>query len=163
MRPPKLDLPLSDGDRFRLRLGYLLLALLWIQPILTWSSLPDQVPIRFGWDGEPVSFAHPGTVWILPVLGVLLFLMLEGLARVPHIHNYGKRLTADNAERLYRNSSRLLREVNIVDTLVFNIVVYSVVTPAFTLPAWPFLIFLVGAYGVPIWKGVREMRRDNFK
>jgi len=146
-----------------LRLGYLLLAFLWIQPILAWSTLPEQVPMRFGWDGEPTAFAHRATVWILPVLGTILFAMLEGLARVPHIHNYGKRLTPDNKDRLYAASSRLLREVNVADTLVFNIVVYSVVTPTFTLPAWPFLIFLVGAYGVPIWRGVREMNKDNFK
>ena len=146
-----------------LRLGYLLLAFLWIQPILAWSTLPEQVPMRFGWDGEPTAFAHRATVWILPVLGTILFAMLEGLARVPHIHNYGKRLTPDNKDRLYAASSRLLREVNVADTLVFNIVVYSVVTPTFTLPAWPFVFFLLVAYGVPIWKGVREMSRDNFK
>jgi uncharacterized membrane protein len=146
-----------------LRLGYLLLAFLWIQPILAWSTLPEQVPMRFGWDGEPTAFAHRATVWILPVLGTILFAMLEGLARVPHIHNYGKRLTPDNKDRLYAASSRLLREVNVADTLVFNIVVYSVVTPTFTLPAWPFLGFIVVAYGWPIWRGVRVMRRDNFQ
>lgn len=143
------------------RFGLLLLALLWIQPILAWSVLPEQVPIRFGWDGEPIAFAHRATVWILPVLGAILFAIIEALARVPHIHNYGKRLTPENKDRLYAASSRLLREVNVADTLVFNIVVYSVVTPAFTLPAWPFLFFLVAAYAFPIWRGLRVMKGDE--
>lgn len=157
MRPPKLDLPLSNGDRVRIGLGLVLLAVLWIQPALSWSALPDRVPIHFGWDGEPTAFASSGTVWILPVLGLILFVLLEGLARVPHLHNYGKRLKPENTERLYRASSRMLRELNVSDTLVFNVVVFSVVTPGFTLAAWPFLLFLAVLYAVPIWRGVRTM------
>lgn len=133
-----------------LRLGLFLLALLWIQPILAWPSLPELIPMRFGWDGEPTSFAHRATVWILPVLGTFLFAALEGLARVPHIHNYGKRLTPENKDRLYAASSRLLREVNVADTLVFNIVLYAVITPDLRLAAWPFLLFLAVVYAVPI-------------
>jgi uncharacterized membrane protein len=47
-----------------------------------YHQLPDLIPNRFGFDGMPVVFGARKTIWMLPVLGAMIFLVLTliGLA-----------------------------------------------------------------------------------
>ena len=70
--------------------------------ILSWSSLPESVPVHFGAGGDPDAWGSKWTFIILPLIGVALYSGLTVLARYPHLYNYPWPITRGNAERQYR-------------------------------------------------------------
>lgn len=108
MARPRLKLPLSPRERF-----------VWGAVITTWlygiwsargysPLLPDRIPMKFGWEGEPISWASRESIWFLPVLGTFLVVVFAGLAYFPHVHNIPWKVTDENRADFYRLSRELL-------------------------------------------------------
>ncbi|MGM9618377.1 MAG: DUF1648 domain-containing protein [Oscillospiraceae bacterium] len=56
----------------------LLLALAALYLLLAWRSLPQQVPGHYNSAGEITRWGSKGELWVLPCVGLLLFLLLHG-------------------------------------------------------------------------------------
>jgi uncharacterized membrane protein len=81
-----------------------------------WQQLPERIPTHFGFSGEPDAWGGKGTLVILPIVGLTLYVSMMALARVPHIYNYPVTITEDNAEAQYRLGRKLLLTVNAFTT-----------------------------------------------
>jgi uncharacterized membrane protein len=75
--------------------------------VRSWASLPDRVPIHFGFDGRPDSWGRRYILLALPIVAILLYVGMSVMSRYPHTYNYPWRITEENAEWAYR-SARLL-------------------------------------------------------
>jgi uncharacterized membrane protein len=60
---------------------------------ILWSQLPALVPTHFGSSGSPNSYGSKISVWVLPIVGFLLYCFLTLISRIPMRFNYPLRTT----------------------------------------------------------------------
>lgn len=63
-------------DRILNLLAFFFLLGMFANLVLSWSSIPNTVPVHFNFWGEPDSFGAKGTLFILPCIGVGIFVLL---------------------------------------------------------------------------------------
>lgn len=78
--------------------------------IMQWSSIPGTVPIHFNGAGEPDGWGSKNNLWILLVIGSLMWVLLTILEKYPHVYNY-LFLTDENTERQYKNGRLMLNVI----------------------------------------------------
>jgi uncharacterized membrane protein len=73
-----------------------------------WPHLPSVVPQHFSLTGKPDAWGSKSKLWILPLFGVITYVLLTVVSRVPHTHSFPVEVTPENAPRLYRQSQMML-------------------------------------------------------
>ncbi|MBY6037248.1 DUF1648 domain-containing protein [Fictibacillus nanhaiensis] len=107
--------------------------------MLQWMSIPETVPIHFNAAGEPDEWGNKNNLWILLVIGSLMWILLSILEKFPHVYNY-LFLTEENVERQYKNA-RLMLNVIKNEILIF-----------FTYMSWVSTRVAMGdADGIGLW------------
>ncbi|WP_421877857.1 DUF1648 domain-containing protein [Marinoscillum sp.] len=114
MTRPKLELEKDGFDWVIEIITFLLFAGLIITPFYYYSALPDTIPSHYNAAGEADGFSGKNVIWTLPAIGLVMFIGLTILNRFPHIFNYPTEVTEENAERLYRGGTKLIRVLNMV-------------------------------------------------
>ena len=114
MTRPKIDLEKDAFDWVIEILGFLLLGALIIFPLYLYKTLPERISIHYNALGEADSFSSKNTIWILPAIGVVMFVGLTILNRFPHIFNYPTEITEKNAASQYHNATKLIRVLNLL-------------------------------------------------
>lgn len=59
--------PLTTTGRILLQLNIIAIALIWLYPLMSYSSLPETIPTHFGFGGEPDKFGSKEDLLILPL------------------------------------------------------------------------------------------------
>jgi len=116
---PQIKLPYRPVDIAPEALVVLLLVANFVIVFYYYRQLPAEIAIHFNLKNEPDNFGGKGSIWILPILNLILSAGMLALARVPQLHNYPTTLTAENAPRLYRLSAQLLRWVALSVAIIF--------------------------------------------
>lgn len=103
--------------------------------IVVWSSLPEQIPGHYDFAGNVTRYDGRGTLLIVPVINVVLFILLSVVERFPKLWNTGVRITEENRVRVYRIIRNMLvtTKLTIVAVFVFISVTQSLSTG---LPGW---------------------------
>jgi hypothetical protein len=70
---------------------------------VSWHGLPEQVPSHFGISGRPDAWSERPTLLILPVVGIVFWIALIVLTRIPHRFNYIVPISHETAARQYRS------------------------------------------------------------
>lgn len=73
-----------------------------------WPDLPARVPRHFDVAGKPDAWGTKMNLWVLPFVGVVIYLMLTVVGRLPQSHNFPVAVTPQNALRLYRLSRMMV-------------------------------------------------------
>ena len=83
--------------------------LFWVYYLAThWSTLPDEVPRTFGFNGKPGALGSKSVLWVITGIGVLVYFSMTLLSRLPRLHNFPVDVTPENAPDLYAFSRKLL-------------------------------------------------------
>ena len=100
--------PVLRFNRTRLEWNLEILTLIavaagFIIVFVSWSTLPERIPVHFGFDGLPNGW-HEGKGWILflPVVDLAFYLMFLIVGRKPHLFNFAWEVNEKNAPRQYR-------------------------------------------------------------
>lgn len=138
------------------------LLILIILPIIFYPNLPDIIPIHYGADGKADGFGAKHTIFLLPVVGVLLYVGLTYLNRYPHHFNYPHRITPENKEKSYRTAQSMISALKTLITIIFTYITYITISSAgsdtaslgaFFLPLTAFMILgLLGYYTIMMLK-----------
>ena len=127
---------------------FTLLLLLFIYTFQSYSDLSQSIPVHFNASGVADAYGDKSSIWILPVLGLVLALGMLALSRFPHIHNYMVNITEENAYKNYQLSSRILRWVNLAVVILFGFIQVTVIQKGlgndFSLGKW-FVPLIVGS------------------
>ena len=67
----------------------------------SWATLPDSVPTHFNAAGEVDDWGSKISLLLLPAVALVMWAGLTVLARYPHIFNYVRAITPENAARQY--------------------------------------------------------------
>lgn len=127
MERPRLKLKLSPIDYFVEIVSFSELICLIILPIYYFNHLPDLLPKHFNAAGNPDSFGARNTIWVLPAIGLVMYIGLSLLNRFPHLFNYPVNITEENAQNLYTIGTRTVRILKLIIILIFFYITYTTI------------------------------------
>ena len=132
-------------------LAFLGLIFLFGSSAIYYSQLPDQIPTHFGPGGAPDGFGSKKALWVLPVIGLLIYSFMTLINRRPEGFNYLVKITPENAERQYTMATRMLRRLKAFIILLFAYLVWRTIHiangEAESLHGWILPVVLVVALG----------------
>lgn len=108
--PPAPTGPESPATRWLLELVALVAVGVSVVAVArAWPELPARVPMHFDLAGEPDGWGGRGSVLLLPVTALFLYLLLSAVQYFPaHWYNYPVSLTDENRDRQHRLAKGLI-------------------------------------------------------
>ena len=130
MSRPKISLAKEPLDRYIEMIGMIGLLMLFGLPIYYYSDLPETIPTHFNAEGIPDGFSGKNMIWFLPLLGGILYAGLFYLNKLPHLFNYPKNITEENAPHYYKIATRMTRVLSSFLTCSFAYMTLSTIQTA---------------------------------
>ena len=125
---PKINVPFEPIDIILDFISVTLLVLLISFTFIEYSSLPEIIPTHFDANGNADGFDNKSMLWLLPAIGLVMFVGLFILNKYPHLHNYMINITKENALKNYRFSTRIVRIVNFLCIVLFAYIQYIMIS-----------------------------------
>lgn len=75
-----------------------LVAFLWWLTIKNYKTLPQKIPVHFDLDGKADNFGNKRYIFLMPVLGMLLYLVFMCITKYPESSNFPVEITESNQE-----------------------------------------------------------------
>jgi apolipoprotein N-acyltransferase len=108
---PRLKIKLEPFDKIIETIGIFSVAFMISLPfIYTYSSNETNI----NW-----------SLWILPLIGLTIYVGIAFLKKYPHLFNYPNRITHENAQFQYKTAIRLLRILNTLSGFMFAAMTYA--------------------------------------
>lgn len=160
---PKIPVKSTPTDYIIEIIGALGIMFLIILPIYFYNDLPQQIPKHFSAAGQVDSYGNRGVIWLLPVVGLILYVGMTIFNKFPFAFNYPVKVTSENAKRLYTLGTRTIRLLKAIMVLSFSFLNYRTIKIALCrttgigklfLPA--FLILVLAYIGIMIIKMIKK-------
>ena len=102
-------------------IGLIGIASLIVLPIYFFNELPDQIPKHFNAMGQPDFYGSRALLWLLPTIGIILYIGMSLMNRFSFAFNYPQKASHENAEKMYAIGKRTVRllKVIIISSLAF--------------------------------------------
>lgn len=120
----KIKIQLTQTDKIIEILGCLTLFSFWVMILISFSDLPEKIPIHYNALGEVDNYGKKSSVFLLPIIGTFLFIILTMINKNPENFNYKINITEENAEKQYTNATKMVRWLKFIVILVFFIIDY---------------------------------------
>jgi len=145
---PVLKLQLTTTDYMLEATAILGIISLCVLAVVSYSSLPDNIPTHFNVKGQADDWGNKASIFILPGIGLLLFTGITIISKFPHIFNYTVKVTGENALRLYTKSVRVMRILKALVVMLFLFIQWQVCRSAeiAEIPSW----FLPAVLIIPV-------------
>ena len=144
---PVLDLPKTATETWLDVASWIFVTLGFVLAFGYYPDLSEQIPTHFGPSGEADKFGSKNSIFIMPVLSLVLVSGFVFLMRFPHKFNYLSKITPENAESEYRRMRILLRTVNVLTSLLFLVITWDTIRAANgegkRLSVWFWLVFIL--------------------
>lgn len=99
--------------------GFLLIILFLIVTAITWMKSPDIIPTHYNALGIADGYGSKNMNLILVPITLAIYGGLFFLGKHPEFHNYPKKVTDENRDKLYNMSTTLVKVLNIEVTAIF--------------------------------------------
>lgn len=119
MKRPILKLEKERIDIILQSSAFLMLGLTWLMVIIQYKELPEVIPVHYNAAGEADSWGNKGFIFVLPVVALVLSILMNKIADLPHLHNYSEKINEENAKEKYKNSARFLRTTILWMNVIF--------------------------------------------
>jgi uncharacterized membrane protein len=122
---PKLNISLSWKEKMLILISTLCVIAMWVYLYIVWSNLPSIIPIHFNISGTPDRFGNKSSVFLLPIIGSIMHILLVVLSKMPHCFNYPVSVTENSAEALYKIGKQLILLLDMELSLMFLILLWE--------------------------------------
>lgn len=144
---PKIKVPLEPIDIIVDLVTVTIFIIILVYTYISYGNLPETIPTHFNVKGIADGFGDKITLWLLPTIGIVLFVGMFFLNKFPHIHNYKVNITEGNALKNYRLSTRIIRFTNLFIAFIFGLITHEIIHVAQGnengILGIPFLIFTI--------------------
>lgn len=108
------------------------MGLLVLIAITIWGFLaaPAIVPTHFNAPGQPDNYGGKASLILLPIIGIVLFILIAVLARYPHTYNFPWPITEENAPRQYLLARTFLRWLSLILCWLFAVLQWGIIQSA---------------------------------
>ena len=162
---PKIKIRLNSVDWLIEIAAIIFLLLLIGFPVYFYGELPNKIPVHFNAAGTADGYGSKASLWMLPLTGLFIYVIMTVLAPFPYIFNYVVKITQENATVQYTLAVRLLRILKTVILIMFTIISYQTIQTAtgksgglgrVFLP-----VFLIATFGVVIIYFVQSLNNST--
>lgn len=115
-----------------------------------YPSLPEAIPVHFDFQGEIDRMGSKNSIFITYLIGVILYVFLVIISKVPQIWNTGVEVTDENKEKIYRTLKDFLNTIQIFVVLVFSYLSLHTITLE-NLPVIFIILFFLLMIGIIIY------------
>ncbi|MCB0527853.1 MAG: DUF1648 domain-containing protein [Saprospiraceae bacterium] len=127
---PVIEVPKTALERW-LDIFSLLFVALSVALVATYySDLPDTIPTHFNGAGKVDGYGSKNTIFLLPVLSLILVPGILLLSRYPHKFNYLTKITPENAAFEYKKAQVMVRIMNVLVSALFLLLTWEIVQAA---------------------------------
>jgi uncharacterized membrane protein len=148
--------------------GLALLAVLaWItyRALYGPDPLPQRIPTHFGANGQPNAWGPPGSLWLLPIVGAGLYLIISVVGLFPASFNFPVRSTPVNRPRMEALTLLMMAWVKMELCCLFLTIQWSIIqsvrggnaalSPAI-MPLFLAVVFVtVAGHGIAVFRAAR--------
>lgn len=158
---PKLDSPKTTFAKVAERVSFVLVAWMVVLSVVTWIDLPNQIPVHFSVFGESGRMGGKASIFIFPIIGFFSTLFLSFVSKGTDMLSYPVKVTEENAERLYRESIRMLHLIQILIIALLTFLHADIILKAYGksgLGNWmmpTFLILFVSVIVLSIYRMIK--------
>jgi len=126
-KPPQIKIKLNLFDKIIEALGYITLIVFWLMTIVSFCSLPESIPLHYNAIGEADSYSQKTSIFLLPIIGTLLFTILTIINKSPENFNYNIKITEENALKQYIIATKMIRLLKVIVVAVFLMINYQTI------------------------------------
>jgi uncharacterized membrane protein len=127
---PRVKIKLTSFDWATEIFTLIFLIILIALPLIFLKDLPEEIPVHFNAAGMPDGFGNRSTLWILPVTGAFMYLLLTVISAFPQIYNFPVKITPENIVTQYRLATRLIRILKATIMILFSFLSYKTLKTA---------------------------------
>ena len=157
MEEEKLSVPYTALQKFWMLLGGGILVALLVALLVLWPQIPEQIPGHYNAQGEVTRYDGKGAVWIMPIIGMILYAGLLLLSFFPQAWNTPIHVTRENRLRVLSRTRDMLCWMAVLLSALFSYIGLSM-TGLVELGAWFLPVELLLVFGLLIWGVVRVVR-----
>ncbi len=139
---PFFAMKLRKTEFTLLGMGAFVLLLHLAKVLSALPTLPEQIPLKFDFNGDPSNYSPAYFIWLLPILGCMLQILFLVVGSRPHTHNLPWTVTSENKELLYRHSMQFVFTLNIMIQITFLITSGNIIQSALQNANRAFIYFL---------------------
>lgn len=93
----------------------------------SYNLLPDTIPTHFGPSGQADDWGSKSSIFLAPVIGLIIYVAFSILARFPHTFNYIVVITEGNARIQYKLGRMLMFVLKTVIIWMFFYITYGTI------------------------------------
>lgn len=127
---PKLKIKNTPTDNLVEAIGWFTLIALWFVTLTSYANLPQTIPTHYNAAGVADGYGSKTSIFGLPIIATLLFVVLTILNKFPHAFNYLTPITNQNALEQYTNATKLIRYLKLGVVFIFFIIDYKTIQHA---------------------------------
>ncbi|OAS14601.1 DUF1648 domain-containing protein [Paenibacillus oryzisoli] len=95
-----------------------------------WHDMPERIPMHFNGKGEIDGWGNKMSLIAVPCIGVIIYVGLTLLSKVPHVYNYPSQITSQNARGQYQNARLLINSMKTIILILFAFIEWSIIQSA---------------------------------
>jgi len=149
---PKIKVKPTQFTKILEITNYFLIVIFWNFTSIAYKYLPEEIPTHYNGLGEVDAYGDKSSIFILPLIATVLFVIVSITAKKPHTFNYAVVITSENVEAQYKNAMRLMQSVNLFMLLIFIFIDYKTIQIALnkadSLGVW--FLPIIGIIGLVI-------------
>lgn len=84
-------------------ISLLLVGLSFYLVLSNFEGLPERIPSHFGSSGQPDKYSGRSSIWTIPIVSLIIFLILLVISNIPSSFNYPVKITPANENRQKEN------------------------------------------------------------
>jgi uncharacterized membrane protein len=89
--------------------------------------LPQRIPTHFTANGQPNAWGPPSSLWLLPIMGVAIYLFISVVSMFPAAFNFPVRTTPVNRPRLEALALRMIAWIKVELACLFLYIQWSII------------------------------------
>jgi uncharacterized membrane protein len=95
--------------------------------IYFFPKLPETIPTHFNGSGQPDDYGSKSFFWMLPGIGLFIYILLTFINLIPHQFNYLVKITPENALKQYTMGTRFIRYIKMLIIWMFFYINFSII------------------------------------
>ncbi|EGA90445.1 hypothetical protein GPDM_05441 [Planococcus donghaensis MPA1U2] len=89
-----------------------------------WNLMPEKIPVHYNEAGEVNRIDNKQELFLLPLIGVVLWVGMTILEKYPHLYNY-LNLTEENRRTQYKNGRLMVNVLKNEIILLFSFIIFQ--------------------------------------
>lgn len=129
----------------------------FILVIAFYFKLPETIPTHFNLKGEADGFGSKSTLWVLPIISALTYLLMSTIITKmkPWNFNYPTKVTKKNAPKLYAMCLQMMVWLNFGIAIMFLMITLEILLKAIQFEVfrlgWAFIPLISAIVLFPFW------------